>query len=62
MQQILESNQDYYIEEMYDMNGELVYIILPLDELWLDETENCSCKEKLEKQQHTIHERESLME
>ncbi len=48
---LFEFKRDVYAEDEFDVNGNLVYCPLPLDEVWLDESErrdqrDCICHQK----------------
>ena len=48
--QLFDHNQDCYVEEERDDDGDLIYTPPPLDEIWLDEPERHSRKEQLGRQ------------
>ncbi len=45
--QLFETDRDWYVEEEFDVDGELIYSPPPLDDVWLSEPERRNKKERL---------------
>ncbi|KAL7465136.1 hypothetical protein ACHAXS_005462, partial [Conticribra weissflogii] len=55
---LFETNRDWYVEDEYDDDGELIYSAPPLDEVWLTEPEQRQRKEDLARQRDRRAQRE----
>ena len=53
--QLFESKHDVYAEDEFSVDGELIYSLPPLDEVWLSEPEDHDRREKMHAQ-HCRHE------
>ena len=56
--QRFEHNIDFYVDEEFGQDGELIYSTPPLYDVWLDEPERRYRKEKLTRQQQITENRE----